>query len=107
MVQEQLPVIPRRELLHELLLTLSDHVYFQEPDNINMQYPCIKYEWDSAETSFADNRPYRFKKRYQVMVIDEDPDSDIPEKVAQLPACRFDRRYAAESLHHFVFHLFF
>lgn len=93
--------------LHAILLTLADHVYFQPPENIKLSYPCIIYRRDSADTKFADNRPYRYKKRYQVMVIDQDPDSPIPDKVADLPSCVFERHYTADYLNHDVFNLFF
>lgn len=93
--------------LHAILLTLADHVYFQPPENIKLDYPCIIYRRDSADTKFADNRPYRYKKRYQVMVIDQDPDSPIPDKVADLPSCVFERHYTADYLNHDVFNLFF
>lgn len=93
--------------LHAILLTLADNVYFQPPENIRLNYPCIVYRRDSADTKFADNRPYRYKKRYQVMVIDQDPDSPIPDKIADLPSCVFDRHYTADYLNHDVFNLYF
>lgn len=85
----------------------SENVYFQPPNNLTMQYPCIRYEWDDADTKFASNKPYRYTKRYQVTVIDRDPDSPVPDKVAMLPLCEFDRAYTADNLNHKVFNLFF
>lgn len=103
MVQE------RRLQLQTLLESLlgSNHVYFQPPTNISMQYPCIVYKRDRARTQFADNKPYRYAKGYQIMVIDRDPDSDIPDRIASLPSCTFDRHYTADNLNHDVFNLFF
>lgn len=100
----------RRLQLHEILVELVGEewtVYFQPPSNITMTYPCIRYERDSAETQFAGNRPYRYTKRYQVMVIDKDPDSLIPDKIAGLPMCVFDRHYKVDKLNHDVFNLYF
>jgi hypothetical protein len=97
---------PRLEL-QTLLEGLTEHVYFQPPENIQMQYPCIVYHRDFAETEFADNGPYRFELRYMVTVIDRDPDSEIPRKVAMLPMCTFNRFFAADSLNHDVYTLFF
>ena len=82
-------------------------VYFQPPEGLTMQYPCIRYEWDSAKSEFAGNRPYRFTKRYQVMVIDEEPDNPILDQIAELPMCTFDRWYAVDNLNHNVFNLYF
>lgn len=72
-----------------------------------MQYPCIVYARDDAITDFADNKPYTYTKRYQVTVIDRNPDSDIPDKVAQLPMCLLNRYFAADNLNHDVFNLYF
>jgi hypothetical protein len=72
-----------------------------------MQYPCIVYKRDSADSEFAGNLPYRYTKRYQVTVIDQDPDSDIPDQIAKLPLCRFDRHFTADNLNHDVFNMYF
>lgn len=95
--------------LHALLKGLlgSDHVYFQPPPNIEMSYPCIVYQRDSARTLFAGDRPYRHTQRYQVIVIDRNPDSVIPAKIAALPMCTYNRFYTADNLNHDVYNLFF
>lgn len=72
-----------------------------------MQYPCIVYSRDRARTFHAGNLPYRHVKAYQVTVIDEDPDSMIPDKVAGLPLCSLDRHFTADNLNHDVFTLYF
>jgi hypothetical protein len=99
----------RRVTLQTFLENLigSSNVYFQPPSNLSMQYPCIVYSRDSAETLFADNSPYRNTKRYQVTVIDRDPDSILPDKVAGLSLCSFERHFTADNLNHDVFNLYF
>lgn len=85
----------------------TDSVYFQPPPTISMVYPCIVYKRDFVKTDFANNKPYKHRKRYMVTVIDRDPNSDIPSKVAALPMCIFDRFYTADDLNHDVYKLFF
>lgn len=85
----------------------SRNVYFQPPTNVQMNYPCIVYKRDQANTEFANNNPYRIKKRYLLTVIDRDPDSPIPDKVARLPSCIFVRNYASDNLNHDLFNLYF
>lgn len=85
----------------------SGNVYFQPPPSVEMKYPAIVYSRDRMDISHADNSPYRHKKRYQVTVIDPDPDSDIPDKIAELPSCSFDRAFQTAGLNHDVFNLFF
>jgi hypothetical protein len=97
---------PRLQL-HQLLETFVENVYFQPPENVKLKYPCIIYKRDFAETEFADNAPYNFTLRYMVIVIDRDPDSDIPGKVASIPMCLFNRFYTADNLNHDVYSVFF
>lgn len=98
-----------RSQLHDLLKELldSDNVYFQPPATKQMEYPCIRYELAPADTRFAGNSPYTYTKRYKVTVIAKDQDSDIPDKIAQLPMCLHNRYYAANNLNHNVFNLYF
>lgn len=102
--------------LHNLLIHILEtqeepversRVYFQPPANVQMSFPCIVYRRDAAETLFAGNNPYRFTKRYEVTVIDRDPDTEIPDRVAALPMCLLNRTFAADNLNHYVFTLYF
>lgn len=99
------PRLELESLFREILG--SGNVYFQPPTNVKMQYPCILYKRDQADTKFADNNPYSYRTRYMVTVIDRDPDSEIPDKVAALPLCQYNRFYTAENLNHDVFNVFF
>lgn len=85
----------------------SDNVYFQPPPSIRMKYRCIVYNRSGSDTEFADNILYARRKEYQVIVIDKDPDSEIPDKIEALPFCRFDRFFTSDNLNHFVFTLFY
>lgn len=96
-----------RTELQEALEALTEHVYFQPPNNIQMQFPCIKYERDGTHSEFADNEPWLHAKRYQVTVIDRNPDSTLPDQVEAMPYCKFDRALQAGDLNHWVFNLFF
>lgn len=88
-------------------LLQSSNVYFQPPPTIKMEYPCIVYRRDYELAEHADDFPYKRDKRYLVTVIDRDPDSGIPDRVASLPKCTYDRFYTADNLNHDVFKLFF
>jgi hypothetical protein len=97
----------QRQELHQLLKTFTDNVYFQPPENVKLEYPCIVYHRDFADTKFADDQPYAHKKRYMITVIDRDPDSEIPSKVAAMPMSLFNRFYTADNLNHDVFNVYF
>lgn len=97
---------PRLQL-HSLLSYLlgSTNVYFQPPTSLEMSYPCIVYGLSNIDTKFGSNIPYKLTDQYTITVIDEDPDSLIPKKIAALPSCVFDRRFPSENLNHTVFKL--
>jgi hypothetical protein len=97
-------------------LDLQDHleailgtgnVYFQPPPTVKMQYPCIVYKRDMAESKFADNVPYDTTWRYQVTVIDQNPDSIFPDKILLEPLTSFSRHFTVNGLNHDVFILYF
>jgi hypothetical protein len=98
-----------RSSLQELLIAIlgSANVYFQPPPSVQLKYPCILYNRESVNTEYADDSPYKRTKRYQVTVIDRNPDSEIPDKVGMLPLCSYDRFYTADNLNHDVFTLYF
>ena len=98
---------PRLELQDKLETILgTPNVYFQPPANVQIQYPCIVYSRDKADSEFAGNDLYRYTKRYQVTYISRDPDSIVPDKIASLPMCTFNRFYPADNLNHDVFFLY-
>lgn len=93
--------------LHDLFKQLVDNVYFQPPENIRMQYPCIVYARDGSSVDHANNELYRHAKQYMVTVIDRDPDTELTDQIEHFPLSSFDRFFAVDDLNHFVFTLFF
>ena len=95
--------------LHALLKILlgSDNVYFQPPSTCKMKYPCIVYTRYYGKTLFANDNPYLIGVGYQVTIIVEDPDSEIPAKVAKLPMCLFNRKFTADNLNHDIYNLYY
>lgn len=85
----------------------SDRVYFQPPEDVKLVYPCIVYQREFVQLDHADDRTYNQRKRYQVTVIDTDPDSTIHEEILELPKCRYERFYTADQLNHDVLILFY
>jgi hypothetical protein len=95
------------QTLLESLVPEGAKVYFQPPDNVQMVFPCITYQRYNGKTQFANGKPYNYTDRYQVTVIDLDPDSLIPAKVAALPMCIKNRFFVVGNLNHDVFNLYF
>lgn len=100
----------RRLELHEKLCTIlgSRNVYFQPPGTLKMNYPCIRYERDRGQHTYADNRTYIYRQAYQITCITKDPDSDLHERIIEeFPETNFNRHYVADNLNHDVLILYY
>lgn len=97
--------IELQEILEEILG--SKNVYFQPPENMKMKYPAIVYELSDINVEYGDDSSYSKKRKYDVKVIDKDPDSEIPDKLIDLEYVYFDRFFVADNLNHFSFRLYY
>lgn len=50
---------------------------------------------------------YLSKRRYTIVVIDKDPDTNLVQKVTNLPMSRFDRHFKKDNLNHYIFNVYF
>lgn len=99
-----------RAELQVILQTLlgSDHVYFQPPESMKLQYPCFVYERNPGYTARADNKLYRYKEHYQLTYITDDADTQMPVTVLRLfEHCGYERVFVFENLYHHVFNLYY
>lgn len=97
----------RRLELSELLHTFCDNVYYQPPENIQMRYPAIVYVPDQEDRKHANNGTYDIRDRYQVTIIDQNPDSPTRMALRMSNLCSFARAYRVDGLNHFVYSLYY
>ena len=95
--------------LHELLADIlgSRNVYFQPPASLKMSYPAIRYVRVPIINHFANNSVYGQAHRYELTLIDYDPESDFIAPLSKLPTCRHERHYTADNLNHDVFTIYY
>lgn len=82
-------------------------VYFQPPPDVQMVYPAIVYNRDYLTNEFADNIPYKGTIRYQVTLIDANPDSPLHSLLMAMPMMRFVRHYTSANLNHDIYDVYF
>ena len=85
----------------------SRNVYYQPPESVKMEYPAIRYSKSNIKSTFADNMKYSNMTCYEIVVISRKPDTDVLNKILNLPYCSFDRSYKYENLYHDVFTLYY
>lgn len=74
-----------------------------------MQYPCIVYHHEGVNTKYADDIRYLNRQQYSITVVDECPDSMIPEHLfmdTRLKYLQQGRSFVADGLNHFTFTLY-
>lgn len=84
----------------------SDNVYFEPPASLRMKYPCIRYSRSRIDTVHADNKVYLANRRYDIIAIYQDPDSDLADRILfnnEDLTFSNERRYVTDGLHHDVF----
>lgn len=98
-----------RLLLHQKLVTLMDghRVYFQPPNGITMEYPCIFYDLQRTKNAYADDFKYNCSMVYAITLVDENPDSEYVLKILDLDYCSLDRTFTSDGLNHWVFTLYY
>lgn len=96
--------------LHEELCELlgTRNVYFQPPESVKLQYPCIIYTRPTGDMTYADDRTYSLVFSYDIQYIDTNPDSDIPKQIGMhFPMCKVGRRIVVDNLYHDNFTIFY
>ena len=81
----------------------SRNVYYQPPLSVKMNYPAIVYSRDNFENNFANDNVYKQTNVYKLIVIDQNPDSDVVKKVSKLQYCRYNQNYSSQGLNHDVY----
>lgn len=93
----------RQKILNAIQNVDNCSLYFQPPETVKIEYPCIIYTLNDIQTDYADDNPYNQNKSYRLTIVDKNPDSNIPDKISKLQLCTFDRFYASDNLNHWVF----
>lgn len=95
--------------LHELLCEVlgSRNVYYSPPESVKIKYPAIVYSRSDINNKFANDSVYKQSHVYSITVIDDDPDSEIVERMSSIPKCKFDRHFVSDNLNHDVFTLYY
>lgn len=98
----------RLNLQNELELILgSNKVYFQPPTNTKVGYPCIIYDLDNIDSTYASDDKYINERRYTISLVHTDPDTSLVDLILALPKCSFDRHYRKDNLHYFVYTIYY
>lgn len=84
------------------------NVYFQPPETMKMQYPCILYFKTSVPFRYANDEIYKYDQGYTVTYVDKDPDSELPFILMKsFRHSKIDSFYKSEGLNHTKLTIFY
>lgn len=94
---------------HQTLVDIlgSKNVFYTPPESVKLSYPAVVYSLTTVFSAHANNEPYLATPQYEVILIDNNPDSGLFEKFLALPYTRYNRHYVADNLDHYVFTTYF
>ena len=85
----------------------STNVYFQPPESVKMQYPCIVYNVAKIPVTFADNKAYLTNPRYVIRYITYAPDDPMRFKLIEVLGVPIIQTYAKDGLYHYILELYY
>ncbi len=78
----------------------SRHVYYQPPESLKMEYPCIRYSKSNRADKYADNIKYLSDDVYDLVIISKTPDHPVIDKILNLPYTELYRHFTTDGLNH-------
>lgn len=85
----------------------SNHVYYQPPESVKIEYPAIVYSKTNIQITRANDSVYSKRNQYEIIVIDKKPDNPVIDKLLDMPYCSYDRHYNSDNLNHDVLTLYY
>lgn len=99
----------KRVKLHHVLedIISSRHVYFQPPESVKLEYPCIVYNLAKVPVQHADNTVYLMNPKYVIRYISKGPDDRTKLLLVQSLGVPIIQTYAQNGLYHYIYELYY
>lgn len=86
----------------------KQNVYFQPPESVKLNYPCICYKLARPEVRRADNKVYKHTQCYEITVIYKDSENDLPTILLNhFTHIDLNRYFVSDNLYHSVLTLYY
>lgn len=82
-------------------------LYFQAPENVKLNYPCIIYDYGKMNVKHANDKKYDWMHSYTLQFITRTADDPRLSVLYGLDYISFDRHYEADNLHHYMFNIYY
>lgn len=94
-----------REILSKVMVDCGEEpkLYYQPPESMRLEYPCMIYHLKDMSSNYADNRPYMKLISFDITYVTRSPSSSVPVAMTDQSLMSFDRYYTADNLHHYAY----
>lgn len=84
------------------------HYYFQPPVNTEIKYPALIYKLDGLRDHHSDNRVYKRRHGYYLLLILDEPDNNLVDLLDELQYCHMaGPSYISDNLYHYPFTIYY
>jgi len=84
------------------------HYYYQPPTGTEIHYPALVYKLDDMNRFHADNVVYKRHHVYFMLLILDDPDNDLVDRLDDLRYCHMSGKpYTSDNLYHYPFTIYY
>lgn len=91
----------------EQILT-NKNVYFQPPESIKVNYPCIIYYLTDVKSFYADDVTYDYDHCYEVTYISKTEDFKIIDEIkTHFKKCIYDSHYIYDNMYCDAFKIYY
>ena len=99
----------KRLELHEKLKSLPGikKVYYQPPENLQIEYPAIVYSINDIYSRHADDVKYNNKIEYSITIIDKLPDNSAIDELLTWQLSSYNRHFVSDNLNHDIITLYY
>lgn len=97
----------RKELQSALEgITGVNKVYFQPPESIRLEYPCIVYSIKNHGFNHANDDKYIGVDKYEAVLIQKTYNESLIKSILRMKFCSHDAEYLNDNLYHDAFTIF-
>lgn len=98
-----------RTNLHKVLKDVPGiiEVYYQPPESMKLEYPCIVYKLSRFNNRHADDKEYIKRKAYDLTLISQKPDVPAVDYLESLPYCTLQRPFVSNNLNHYNYTIYY
>ena len=85
----------------------SNNVYFQPPESVRMQYPCIVWNLAKIPVQYADDKAYLKNPKYVIRYISTEPDDPMRLTLTEVLGVPMIQVYNKDGLYHYIYELYY